>query len=148
MRFLIPTILAIAFGLVPEAYAQNVSGTATAVGGALTNVVAGTEFGTIATNIALKSLPFLNGFAILTIVIAGVLAVVAQDENRIENAKHTVIGAIIAIVLINTAGAIAGGFVIAFSELMVTFAYKKVAAYLLPYNLVPDGLLHLLSTDY
>ena len=45
-------------------------------------------------------------------------------------------------------GAIAGGFVIAFSELMVTFAYKKVAAYLLPYNLVPDGLLQLLSTDY
>jgi len=31
---------------------------------------------------------------------------------------------------------------------MVTFAYKKVAAYLLPYNLVPDGLLQLLSTDY
>ena len=48
----------------------------------------------------------------------------------------------------NTIGAIAGGFVIAFSELMVTFAYKKVAAYLLPYNLVPDGLLQLLSTDY
>jgi branched-chain amino acid transport system permease protein len=48
----------------------------------------------------------------------------------------------------NPIGAIAGGFVIAFSELMVTFAYKKVAAYLLPYNLVPDGLLQLLSTDY
>ena len=48
----------------------------------------------------------------------------------------------------NPIGAIAGGFVIAFSELMVTFAYKKVAAYLLPYNFAPDGLLQLLSTDY
>ena len=48
----------------------------------------------------------------------------------------------------NPFGAIAGGFVIAFSELFVTFAYKKVLAYLLPSGFAPDGLVQLLSTDY
>jgi branched-chain amino acid transport system permease protein len=45
-------------------------------------------------------------------------------------------------------GAIAGGFVIAFSEVMVTYAWKKVVTYLVPENLEPSGLLQLLSTDY
>lgn len=45
-------------------------------------------------------------------------------------------------------GAIAGGFVIAFSEVIVTYAWKKVATYVLPDSLAPDGLLQLMSTDY
>ena len=45
-------------------------------------------------------------------------------------------------------GAIAGGFIIAFSEVTVTYAYKKVFKYLLPENWEPDGLVQLLSTDY
>ncbi len=45
-------------------------------------------------------------------------------------------------------GAIAGGFVIAFSEVTLTFAYKQVLRYLLPENLAPEGLMQLLSTDY
>ena len=48
----------------------------------------------------------------------------------------------------NPLGAIAGGFVIAFSEVTVTYAWKKVANYVLPENLAPDGLAQLLSTDY
>ncbi len=48
----------------------------------------------------------------------------------------------------NPLGAIAGAFVIAFSEIMVTFAYKRVVAYLVPGDWVPDGLVQLLSTDY
>ena len=48
----------------------------------------------------------------------------------------------------NPIGGIAGGFAIAFSEHMVTFAYKKVATYLLPAELAPEGLVQLLSTDY
>jgi len=48
----------------------------------------------------------------------------------------------------NPLGAIAGGFVIAFSEVMVTNAWKKIATYLLPDSMAPDGLLQLLSTDY
>ena len=45
-------------------------------------------------------------------------------------------------------GAIAGGFVIAFSEVTVTYAWKKVYNYLVPENLEASGLLQLLSTDY
>ena len=45
-------------------------------------------------------------------------------------------------------GAIAGGFVIAFSEVTVTYAWKKVLVYLMPENLEPSGLVQLLSTDY
>ncbi|MFT6425070.1 MAG: branched-chain amino acid transport system permease protein [Celeribacter sp.] len=45
-------------------------------------------------------------------------------------------------------GAIAGGFVIAFSEVTLTYAFKKVVTYLGPDGWVPDGLVQLLSTDY
>ncbi len=46
-------------------------------------------------------------------------------------------------------GAIAGGFVIAFSEVMVTYAYKRFLAYLVPADWwEPDSLMQLLSTDY
>ncbi len=45
-------------------------------------------------------------------------------------------------------GAIVGGFVVAYSEVFVTYAWKKVLGYLLPDNLAPDGLVQLLSTDY
>ncbi len=48
----------------------------------------------------------------------------------------------------NPLGAIAGGFVIAFSEVLVTYAWKKVANYALPEALAPDGLAQLMSTDY
>ena len=45
-------------------------------------------------------------------------------------------------------GAVVGGFVIAFSEIVVTYAYKKFLIYLLPTSLEPSGLVQLLSTDY
>jgi branched-chain amino acid transport system permease protein len=48
----------------------------------------------------------------------------------------------------NPIGAIAGGFVIAFSEVMVTNAWKKIVTYLVPESMAPDSLLQLLSTDY
>jgi len=48
----------------------------------------------------------------------------------------------------NPLGAIAGGFVIAFSEVMVTYAYKRVLTYLVPEAWEPDSLVQLLSTDY
>ena len=48
----------------------------------------------------------------------------------------------------NPVGAIVGGYVIAFSEVMVTYAYKKVFVYLLPLGMKPEGLMQLLSTDY
>ncbi len=48
----------------------------------------------------------------------------------------------------NPLGAIAGGFVVAFSEVTITYAYKRFLGYLLPENLEPEGLVQLLSTDY
>jgi branched-chain amino acid transport system permease protein len=48
----------------------------------------------------------------------------------------------------NPVGAIAGGFVIAFSEVLITYPLKKVLGYLLPDRLEPDTLVQLLSTDY
>ena len=48
----------------------------------------------------------------------------------------------------NPIGALLGGYVIAFSEIMITYAYKKFFKYLLPENLEPDSLIQLLSTDY
>jgi len=48
----------------------------------------------------------------------------------------------------NPLGAIAGGFVIAFSEVLVTYPLKKILGYLMPDSLQPDGLVQLLSTDY
>jgi len=45
-------------------------------------------------------------------------------------------------------GAFLGGYVIAFAEIFLTYAYKKFFAYLLPVNLMPDSMLQILSTDY
>jgi len=48
----------------------------------------------------------------------------------------------------NPIGAIAGGFVIAFSEVLITYPLKRVLKYLMPENMEPSGLVQLLSTDY
>jgi len=48
----------------------------------------------------------------------------------------------------NPIGAIAGGFLIAFSEISVTYAFRRVAGHLLPESWQPEGLMQLLSTDY
>jgi len=45
-------------------------------------------------------------------------------------------------------GAIAGGFIIAYSEVGVTYAWKKVLGYTLPEGLEPEGLVQLLATEY
>lgn len=45
-------------------------------------------------------------------------------------------------------GAVLGGFIIAFSELFFTTAWKKIAGYLLPSDWLGDGLYQALSTDY
>ena len=45
-------------------------------------------------------------------------------------------------------GAILGGFVVAYSEVTITYAYKKFITYLVPESWAPEGLVQLLSTDY
>jgi branched-chain amino acid transport system permease protein len=48
----------------------------------------------------------------------------------------------------NPVGAVVGGFVIAFSEVTVTYAWKKVVTYVVPESIAPDSLMQLMSTDY
>jgi branched-chain amino acid transport system permease protein len=48
----------------------------------------------------------------------------------------------------NPVGAILGGFLIAFSEVGVTYAFRKVVGYLGPEGWEPAGMMQLLSTDY
>ena len=48
----------------------------------------------------------------------------------------------------NPFGAFLGGYVIAFSEILLTYAYRKFFVYILPESLEPDSLIQLLSTDY
>lgn len=45
-------------------------------------------------------------------------------------------------------GAVLGGFIIAYSEVTVTYAFKKFLAYLGPEGWAPETLVQLLSTDY
>ena len=48
----------------------------------------------------------------------------------------------------NPFGAFLGGYVIAFSEIFLTYAYKKFFMYMLPESMEPNSLIQLLSTDY
>ena len=45
-------------------------------------------------------------------------------------------------------GAILGGYIVAFSEVAATYAFKKFLRYLGPEGWSPDGLIQLLSTEY
>ena len=48
----------------------------------------------------------------------------------------------------NPFGAFFGGYVIAFSEILLTYAYRKFFVYILPESMEPNSLIQLLSTDY
>ena len=48
----------------------------------------------------------------------------------------------------NPFGAFLGGYVIAFAEIFLTYAYKKFFIYMLPESLEPNSMVQLLSTDY
>ena len=48
----------------------------------------------------------------------------------------------------NPLGAFLGGYVVAFGEIFITYAYKKFFTYILPDSLEPNSLMQLLSTDY
>ena len=48
----------------------------------------------------------------------------------------------------NPYGAFLGGYLIAFAEIFLTYAYKRFFIYILPEQLEPNSLMQLLSTDY
>ncbi|MGE4660910.1 MAG: branched-chain amino acid ABC transporter permease [Arenicellales bacterium] len=93
----------------------------------------------------------------ITWIITGALAAIAGTLYGLDKGykPFTYLGLVLPIFAAaivggvgNPLGAIAGGFVIALSELLLTFAYKRVIAYLTPGDWIPDGLVQLLATDY
>ena len=93
----------------------------------------------------------------ITWLIVGTLATVAGTLYGLDKSfkPFTYLGLVLPIFasaivggIGNPIGAVVGGYVIAFSEIMVTYAYKKFFIYLLPQSLEPSGLVQLLSTDY
>lgn len=96
-----------------KAHAQVMNG-ANAVSAGLGLFAAGT-FRDIGIAIGNSFLLFVNGAAVLSMVIAGILAVVAQDENRIQSARKVVVMALVAIVLINISVAVVNAYIIGFN---------------------------------
>ncbi|MDC3176849.1 branched-chain amino acid ABC transporter permease [Pelagibacteraceae bacterium] len=93
----------------------------------------------------------------ITWVIVGVLACVAGTLYGLDKSYKPIIYLNLVLPIFASAivggigspfGAVVGGYVIAFSEIMVTYAYKKFFVYILPNSLEPSGLVQLLSTDY
>jgi len=94
---------------------------------------------------------------VITWLIVGTLAAVAGVLYGLDKSfkPFTYLGLVLPIFAAaivggigNPIGAVVGGYVIAFSEIMITYAYKKFFIYLLPSNLEPTTLIQLLSTDY
>lgn len=48
----------------------------------------------------------------------------------------------------NPLGAVVGAYVVAFAELVITYAWRRFFSYLLPEDWMPGGLMQLLPTDY
>ena len=93
----------------------------------------------------------------ITWVVVGVLACVAGTLYGLDKSYKPIIYLNLVLPIFASAivggigspfGAVVGGYVIAFSEIMVTYAYKKFFVYILPSSLEPSGLVQLLSTDY
>ena len=98
-----------------------------------------------------------NRVVFITWVIVGVLACVAGTLYGLDKSYKPLIYLNLVLPIFASAivggignpfGAVVGGYIIAFSEIMITYAYKKFFIYLLPSSLEPSGLVQLLSTDY
>ena len=94
---------------------------------------------------------------LITWVIAGVLATIGGILYGLDksyrpfvyfNNMLPIFAAAIVGGIGNPYGAFLGGYVIAFAEIFLTYAYKRFFAYLLPESLEPNSMIQLLSTDY
>lgn len=107
-------LLSLAHTAIPYALAQGYGvGAIDEVGGFMSGV-APSSFGGIAELIGNSAIYFVNAAAFLTIIIAGMLAVVSQDEGRIAKSRKTVVMALMGIVLVNIAYAVANAYYSAF----------------------------------
>ncbi len=94
---------------------------------------------------------------LVTWVIAGILATIGGALYGLDksfkpftyfNNMLPIFAAAIVGGIGNPFGAFLGGYVIAFSEILLTYAYKKFFMYILPESMEPSSLVQLLSTDY
>ena len=94
---------------------------------------------------------------LVTWVIAGILATIGGALYGLDksfkpftyfNNMLPIFAAAIVGGIGNPFGAFLGGYVIAFSEILLTYSYKKFFMYILPESMEPEGLVQLLSTDY
>ena len=98
-----------------------------------------------------------NKVVMITWIIAGILATIGGVLYGLDksfkpfvyfNNMLPIFAAAIVGGIGNPLGAFLGGYVIAFAEIFITYAYKKFFMYVLPESLEPDSLMQLLSTDY
>ncbi|GAB4266604.1 MAG: branched-chain amino acid ABC transporter permease [Pararhodobacter sp.] len=94
---------------------------------------------------------------LITWVIAGVLLVIAGTMYGLDKTFRPftyfqlllpMFAAAIVGGLGNPLGAIVGGYVVAFSEMGVTYAWRRFAGYFVPEDWLPDGLMQILPVDY
>ncbi len=94
---------------------------------------------------------------LITWVIAGILATIGGVLYGLDksykpfvyfNNMLPIFAAAIVGGIGNPLGAFLGGYVVAFGEILITYAYKKFFTYILPESLEPNSLMQLLSTDY
>ena len=94
---------------------------------------------------------------LITWVIAGILATIGGILYGLDksyrpfvyfNNMLPIFAAAIVGGIGNPFGAFLGGYCIAFAEIILTYAYKKIFSYLLPDAFEPDSLMQVLSTDY
>ena len=94
---------------------------------------------------------------LITWVIAGILATIGGILYGLDksyrpfvyfNNMLPIFAAAIVGGIGNPYGAFLGGYVIAFAEIFLTYAYKRFFIYLLPESLEPNSMSQLLSTDY
>ena len=104
------------------------------------------------------NLPVLSGLSSTMVwIIAGILATIGGALYGLDksfkpftyfNNMLPIFAAAIVGGIGNPFGAFLGGYVIAFSEIFLTYAYKKFFMYVLPASMEPETLVQLLSTDY
>ena len=93
----------------------------------------------------------------LTWMIAGALACIAGTLYGLDKSYRGIVyfsllmpmfAAAVVGGLGSPLGAVIGSFIVAFSELIITSAWKKILGYLVPADWLGDGLYQALSTDY